>query len=249
MGRRVRNVRDGAEGRSGVPPKGEPAATQVVHPAVTPRSRCARTVGPRRVGLSFVVQGLGIGLAVAVPVGPVNLLCIRRTLAQGVRAGLVTGLGAALADTVCIALVACGFSVAGLGGLPGGVWLRAGAGALLAGAGVRAMRRRPTSSGRAARVLAGGFLTSFALAGCNPLMLVSVGAIFAAAGLAASPLAPGEAARVVLGTALGSTLWWLTLTTGVGLVRGRCPERVVRGAEGVCGLLLVVAGALLAASP
>src|SRR5919206_4525412 len=57
------------------------------------------------VDLGVFVRGLVVGLAVAAPVGPIGVLCIRRTLADGRAAGLVSGLGAATADAIygCIA--------------------------------------------------------------------------------------------------------------------------------------------------
>src|SRR5919205_3153025 len=50
------------------------------------------------VDLGVFVRGLVVGLAVAAPVGPIGVLCIRRTLADGRLAGLATGLGAATVD-------------------------------------------------------------------------------------------------------------------------------------------------------
>lgn len=61
--------------------------------------------------LGFLIRGLAIGLAIAAPVGPIGVLCIRRTLADGRLAGLVTGLGAATADGVYGAVAAFGLMV------------------------------------------------------------------------------------------------------------------------------------------
>ena len=47
----------------------------------------------------LLIRGLLAGLIIAAPVGPVNVLCISRTLSKGRRSGLVSGLGAAAADT------------------------------------------------------------------------------------------------------------------------------------------------------
>src|SRR5438128_451791 len=55
--------------------------------------------------MHFFVKGLILGFAIAAPVGPIGVLCIRRSLADGARAGLASGLGAATADALygCIA--------------------------------------------------------------------------------------------------------------------------------------------------
>ena len=50
--------------------------------------------------LPLLLQGLIMGFAIAAPVGPIGVLCIRRTLAHGRLAGLISGLGAASADAV-----------------------------------------------------------------------------------------------------------------------------------------------------
>jgi putative LysE/RhtB family amino acid efflux pump len=187
----------------------------------------------------MVAHGIAIGVAVAAPVGPVNLLCIRHTLARGMRVGLVTGLGAALADTIVVAFVAAGFMVAELERVVDGPWPRTAAGLLLMATGLRSvvMRSAPARAPGGA-----GFAASFVLAASNPLVLVSVGALFAALGPGTGPLAPRELVAVVAGVALGSTLWWLGLTSLVALVRGRCPRDLVRKVERVCGILVLAVG-------
>src|ERR1051326_2829952 len=80
---------------------------------------------------SFLLKGLAIGFAIAAPVGPIGVLCIRRSLAEGRWIGLVTGLGAATADAAYGAVAAfglttmSGFLVAQRAwlGLVGGVFL------------------------------------------------------------------------------------------------------------------------------
>jgi len=174
---------------------------------------------------------------------PANLLCIRHTLTRGVRVGLMTGLGAALADTMFAALVAGGFMLAELDDLVAQRWLRVAAGLVLAATGLRSVSSRPRPAATGGR---GGFAASFVLAASNPMVLVSIGAVFAAVGLGAEQLDAGEVVGVVVGLALGSTLWWLALASLVGLARQRCPDGLVRRAERVCGVLVVAAGVFAA---
>lgn len=192
----------------------------------------------------LLAQGIAIGLAVAAPIGPVNVLCIRHTLARGMRVGLVTGLGAVLADTLFAAMVAGGFMVASFEGLAAAPWARSVGGLVLIGSGARSF----TQKTRRVERPAGGFLASFALAASNPMLLMSIAAIFAAAGLGTTPLTGREAVAVVTGVALGSTAWWLGLTALVGQARRRFPDGLVRKAERVCAVLLVGTGVLVVAS-
>jgi threonine/homoserine/homoserine lactone efflux protein len=48
----------------------------------------------------ILFKGIAIGLSIAAPVGPIGVLCIRRSLADGRQVGLATGMGAATADAV-----------------------------------------------------------------------------------------------------------------------------------------------------
>jgi threonine/homoserine/homoserine lactone efflux protein len=69
-----------------------------------------RPGGNRRVTLSFLLRGVLIGFSIAAPVGPIGVLCIRRSLADGRAVGLATGLGAATADAVYGAIAGFGLT-------------------------------------------------------------------------------------------------------------------------------------------
>ena len=59
---------------------------------------------------SLFFKGLLLGFSIAAPVGPIGVLCIRRTLAEGRSAGLATGLGAASADAIYGSIAAFGLT-------------------------------------------------------------------------------------------------------------------------------------------
>lgn len=184
-------------------------------------------------------QALLVGLSIAAPVGPIGLLTIQRTLAQGPRAGLATGLGAAAADTCYGALGAFGVQLV-IGTL---VNLR-GPLSLLGGGvlGWMAWRtwRQPVAE-QAAELATGGDLLrnfggTFLLTLSNPATIFSFLAVFSAlAGSAAHPTAPGW---MVLGVGLGSALWWWLLTATVGRLRHRLDTRWRRRINQASGLLL-----------
>jgi len=173
--------------------------------------------------LGFLVRGIVIGFSIAAPVGPIGVLCIRRTLADGRTAGLVTGLGAATADTIYGFMAAFGltaltdFLVGGQG------WIRLLGGAFLLYLGIRTVRTPPAE--RAARLrgsgLFGAYATTFMLTLTNPMTILSFVAIFATIGVGTSRADPLAAAFLVLGVFLGSALWWLTLSGVVGALRSR----------------------------
>jgi len=164
-----------------------------------------------------------IGFSIAAPVGPIGVLCIRRTLADGRAAGLVTGLGAATADAIYGFMAAFGLTVLTdfLVGAQG--WIRLLGGGFLLYLGIRTMRTAPAE--RAARLrgsgLFGAYATTFMLTLTNPMTILSFAAIFATIGVGTSRAEPLAAWSLVLGVFLGSALWWLTLSGVVGMLRSR----------------------------
>ncbi len=165
--------------------------------------------------LPLFLRGLLIGLAIAAPVGPIGLLCIRRSLSGGFSVGFMTGLGAAAADGVYGAIAAFGLTAVSsfLAAQQG--WLRLAGGAALIVLGISIARKKPLADGAAAASsaagLAGAFTQTFFLTLANPATILSFVAVFAGLGLGAVPSA-GGAAIVVAGVFLGSAAWWLFLS-------------------------------------
>jgi len=175
------------------------------------------------VSLGFLVRGIVIGFSIAAPVGPIGVLCIRRTLAEGRAAGLVTGLGAATADAIYGGVAAFGLTALTDFLVGGQAWIRLLGGAFLLYLGIRTVRTPPAE--RAARLrgsgLFGAYATTFMLTLTNPMTILSFVAIFATIGVGTSRAEPLAAGSLVLGVFLGSALWWLTLSGVVGMLRSR----------------------------
>lgn len=170
----------------------------------------------------MLLPGLLLGFSIAAPVGPIGVLCIRRTLADGRLTGFLTGLGAATADMLYGAVAAFGLTAAMnlLVGLQ--FWLRAVGGLFLLYLGIRTFFARPASESASARAtgLFSAYLSTFFLTVTNPMTILAFLGIFSAilpapGGGASSPLS------LVLGVFLGSALWWLALSGLVGIFRER----------------------------
>jgi threonine/homoserine/homoserine lactone efflux protein len=193
--------------------------------------------------------GLLVGPSIAAPLGPVNVLCIRRTLTGGFVLGLVSGCGAALADTFYGAVAAFGISVVAHFLLAHQTVLRLAGGLVLCILGARSLRGEVVwpHSAPGAQGFVSAFVSTFLLTLTNPLVLLTIAAVSAALGLAAEELDGRAAATVVFGVFSGSLLWWLVLLGGVGLIRDRFDERILHWVyRGSGGLLLVAGFALLA---
>jgi threonine/homoserine/homoserine lactone efflux protein len=199
---------------------------------------------------SLLLKGLLIGFSIAAPVGPIGVLCIRRTLAQGRAAGLISGLGAASADAIygCIA----GFGLTFISGLliSQQGWLKLIGGAFLCYWGVRTLLSQPAERAAAGDAigLAGAYASTFFLTLTNPTTILSFVAVFAGMGLASMGGDYAAALLLVLGVFCGSALWWLLLSGGVGLLRGRFDVHAMRWVNRLSGGVITVFGLLALAS-
>lgn len=193
---------------------------------------------------SFLLRGILIGISIAAPVGPIGVLCIRRTLAEGRAAGLVSGLGAATADGLygCVA----GFGLTFISDLLVGntFWLRLAGGAFLIYLGVRTWLSRPAGQAVEARGtgLIGAYGSTFLLTLTNPMTILSFAGIMAGLGVGSARSDYISAAALVLGVFLGSALWWLILSGGVSLFKDRFGARARLWINRGSGLVMITFG-------
>jgi len=187
-------------------------------------------------------KGLLIGLSIAAPVGPIGVLCIRRTLAQGRGFGIVSGLGAATADAVYGCIAAFGLTVV-TGFLTGQqFWFQVIGGLFLCYLGVRTLGSRPAEQAAAERgeryVQAYG--STLLLTLTNPMTILSFAAIFAGLGLSSTEQSGGSSALlIVLGVLLGSACWWFLLCGIVGTVRRRLGSNALLWVNRISGLIVL----------
>src|SRR6478735_6371119 len=95
--------------------------------------------------LGFFLKGLVLGFSIAAPVGPIGVLCIRRSLAEGRVVGFVSGLGAATADAFYGAVAAFGLTFISALLVSQQLWLRAIGGAFLCYLGVKTFLAPPST--------------------------------------------------------------------------------------------------------
>jgi threonine/homoserine/homoserine lactone efflux protein len=202
---------------------------------------------------TFFLRGLAIGFAIAAPVGAIGLLCIRRTLAEGRLAGFVSGLGAATADALYGAVAALGLTAVSTAIVERQALVRLIGGCFLCYLGARTALAHPTTAARtgAARGLAAAYASTFALTLTNPTTILSFAAVFAGMGLGTLARDRLSALLLVAGVFLGSALWWLLLSGGVGLARRALTAERLRWVNRLSGALLAGFGllALLSLKP
>ena len=172
--------------------------------------------------------------------GPIGVLCIRRTIVNGRLYGLVTGLGAASADAIYGIVAAFGLvSITNL--LIGGqTWLRLVGGIFLCYLGIRTLLAQPAQEEASSQDtgLAGAYGSTFFLTLTNPLTILSFAAVFAGMGLANTAGDYSSAVILVLGVFFGSATWWFILVLGVGILRARFNPSMLRWVNIIAGVII-----------
>ena len=192
----------------------------------------------------FFLKGLAIGFSIAAPVGPIGLLCIRRSIADGLFIGLATGLGAATADAAygCVA----GFGLTAVSSFLVGqkFWLGLIGGLFLCWLGVRSFLTRPAEQGAAPIVSSAAgpaYFITLGLTLTNPMTILSFAAVFAGFGLGAAT-DYRAAALLVVGVFLGSAAWWLLLSGATSLLRSKVTPRWMQSVNRVSGAVIFAFG-------
>jgi threonine/homoserine/homoserine lactone efflux protein len=189
---------------------------------------------------ALFVRGVILGFTIAAAVGPISLLVIRRTLAEGRLVGIVSGMGVATADGTYGAIAAFGLTAITdvlvdwrrALGLVGGLFLL-----WLAW---RTFRSVPGEAATVAtdgrRGLPGAYLSTLGLTLTNPMTILSFAALFVGLGVTGGDAA--GAASLTLGVFGGSAAWWVVLVTVVGAFRSRLTTTGMRRVNMASGLLI-----------
>ncbi len=196
-------------------------------------------------GIELLLRGTACGFLIAAPVGPVNVLCVQRTIEKGWRSGVLSGLGSALADTIYGGIAGFSISVVIAFLVRQEFWIRLFGGILLIGIGVRYYFRRPyrLKIGKVKGSEHSDYVSTFFLTLTNPTTVLSFLAVLAALGL-------GRRREwyltmlVVLGIFCGSMLWWLVLASMVHKLRDRFNDRTLLWMNRAGGLAIGTFGVI-----
>lgn len=194
--------------------------------------------------ITVLLKGILIGFSLAAPVGPVGIMCIRRTLTYGYRRGIISGLGAAAADSVYAIVAAFGITLISNFIVQEEYWIRLVGGILLLALGVRTLLVEPveqastiTSNGHA-----GAFLSMFLLTFTNPMTLFAFAVVFAGIGAGSAVSDYLTATTLVAGVFLGSGLWFLFITSAVHFYKDRFKLWGLRIINRIAGSIIFFCG-------
>jgi len=198
----------------------------------------------------FLVRGLIIGFSIAAPVGPIGVLCIQRTLGKGRIYGLLSGLGAATADGTYGLIAGFGLTFISSFLIGQQLWIRLIGGVFLLYLGLRTILSKPAQREREQATtikgenLLAAYLSTLFLTLTNPLTILSFAAIFAGIGAGGANRSYISAAVLVLGVFLGSALWWVTLSSGVSILRTKLNMQALRWVNRISGAIIITFGVL-----
>lgn len=193
--------------------------------------------------LSFLLKGIIIGFSIAAPVGPIGILCIRRTMQFGRLSGLFTGLGGAVADTFYGIVAAFGFTFISDFLLKGQDWLRVIGGILLLYLGVKTYLAKPIKLDTVPhQTLWSDFLSTFFLTITNPLTIFAYLAAIVAFGVSIPQGNLLYPSLLALGVFIGSALWWLILSEGITRFRKKISQNMMMWVNRSAGILIFIFG-------
>jgi len=193
----------------------------------------------------FFIKGVILGFSIAAPVGPIGVLCIRRTLSNGLLNGFLSGLGTATADAIYGCIAAFGLTVVSTFLINSQFYLHLIGGLFLLYLGYKTFQSVPAEI--AAKANGNGlfrsYTSAFFLTLTNPMTIMSFAAVFAGLGIGT---ASGEFASVllVLGVFIGSMLWWLFLSATVNLLRKRFDKKRLHWVNQISGVVITAFGIL-----
>jgi threonine/homoserine/homoserine lactone efflux protein len=193
----------------------------------------------------YFLKGVILGFSIAAPVGPIGILCMKRTLEQGRKVGFISGLGAAAADAI-YGLIA-GFGLVAITNYLIGqqFWIQLIGGLFLCYLGFKTiiLKASHTTVTAQRNNLAGAFLSVFFLTLTNPMTILSFMAIFAGLGISNTEGHAGSALILVVGIFSGSALWWGILSSGIGLVKHRFKTNTLTMINRLSGAIILMFGA------
>lgn len=195
--------------------------------------------------MEHVLKGFAIGFAVAAPVGPVGLLCIRRSILDGRVAGFVTGLGAATADAIFGLIAALGLSTVTAFLDRHATGFQLAGGLCLLAIGAATMRSRPPARENGsvhAANLPAAYASTIAITLTNPMTIAGFIGIFTGFGIGLGTTGAGQVSWLVLGVFLGSTAWWLLLSGCAGWFGKKIPDGGLHAINVGAGLAIAFFG-------
>jgi len=190
--------------------------------------------------LGLFLKGLLIGFVVAVPVGPMGVLCVSRALSGGAAYGLFSGMGVATADAVGAGVAALGLTMISGFFMTQQIWPRLGGGIFLCYLGIKTFLTKPGIQPASVAVtgLAGAYGSTFFLTLSNPVTILSFVAIYAGWGVESLSGHYFSAGVLTAGVFAGSASWWIFLSGSLLAFRKNLACSGLQWVEKISGVII-----------
>ncbi|MFP4024693.1 MAG: LysE family translocator [Thiohalospira sp.] len=196
--------------------------------------------------IEFLVKGIVVGFLSSIPLGPVGVLCIQRTINKGRTSGLFSGMGAATVDSFFALVAALGLTFIINFIEEQQFFIQLLGGGVLIFLGTRIFNTNPIQQIRRHRKkknkLVEDFLSVLFLTLSNPLAVFLFVAAFAGIGLVTSKDSSIKSSLIIAGVFLGATLWWTSLTFFVDLFRKKFRLKQLWWINKIAGVIIIVFG-------
>lgn len=195
--------------------------------------------------VALFIKGLIIGFAIAAPVGPIGVLCIHRSLHDGFKIGLMTGLGAAFADGTYGLIAGFGLTAVSSLLISHQFWIRLVGGFFLLYLGIKLFLTSPkqNANGSDDKSVWHALATTYLLTLTNPTTILSFIAVFAGLGLGTTNVNFMDAVILVLGITIGSAIWWFILSGGVAFIlHHRLSPSIMKTINRFSGIVIFIFG-------
>ncbi len=197
-------------------------------------------------GVEFLIKGLIVGFLASIPLGPVGVLCIQRTINKGRYSGLISGMGAATVDMFFALVAALGLTYIINFIEEQQFLIQLIGGGVLIFLGTKIFNTNPIKQIRKHRrkknKLIEDYFSVFFLTLSNPLGVFLFIAAFAGIGMVTSNDSSLKSSLIVLGVFLGATLWWSTLTFFIDFFRKHFRLKQLWWINKIAGILIIVFG-------
>lgn len=195
--------------------------------------------------LEYFIKGIIVGIVITAPIGPVGALIVQRTINRGRMAGILSGLGASVGDALYGIVVAFSLTFVSEFLMNHEVWVHIIGGIILFVFGVRVYisKPRPLESQKNGRSHFGNFGSALLLTLSNPMVILSILALFAILGIAEPADYYRTAAVLVAGIFVGCFVLWMALCYFISNLRGRLSEKNLVLINKITGLLILACGA------
>ena len=201
--------------------------------------------------ITFFIKGLLIGFVVAVPLGPVGIICLQRIFSKGYLFGLLSGLGISTADAIYGSIAAFGVTAVSSFLISQQLWFRLIGGLIICGLGIRicgqAGSQKISVSANNTSCF-GAYFSALFLTLMNPALIISFAAIFASLGIVNGNLDYYSSFILVVGVFFGSAIWWVVLSGAASRLKARFTDTFVQNINRLSGTLIAGFGLFLVGS-